>query len=40
MKIGILETGRPPGDLAKTFGTYPEMFADLLGPGFEVESFD
>ena len=40
MKIGILETGRPPGDLARTYGSYPEMFADLLGRGFEVESFD
>jgi GMP synthase-like glutamine amidotransferase len=40
MKIGILETGRPPGTLADEFGDYPEMFAQLLGPGFEVESFD
>jgi GMP synthase-like glutamine amidotransferase len=40
MKVAILETGRPPGDLAGTFGTYPSMFSDLLGPGFDVESFD
>jgi len=40
MKVAILETGRPPGDLAQKFGDYPRMFADLLGPGFEVESFD
>jgi GMP synthase-like glutamine amidotransferase len=40
MKIAILETGRPPGDLSGQFGTYPEMFAELLGPEFEVESFD
>jgi GMP synthase-like glutamine amidotransferase len=40
MKIGILETGRPPGDLAQRFGDYPAMFAQLLGPGFEIESFD
>ncbi len=40
MKIGILETGRPPGNLAEQFGDYPQMFAALLGPGFEVESFD
>jgi GMP synthase-like glutamine amidotransferase len=40
MKVAILETGRPPGDLADEFGDYPAMFADLLGEGFEVESFD
>src|SRR3954470_10681324 len=40
MKIAILETGRPPGDLAKRFGDYPAMFGQLLGPGFEIESLD
>src|SRR5690349_4676649 len=40
MKIGILETGRPPGDLAQTFGDYPTMFAQMLGPEFEVRSYD
>ena len=40
MKLAILETGRPPGDLALTFGDYPAMFSALLGTGFEVESFD
>lgn len=40
MKVAILETGRPPGDLADEFGDYPRMFAQLLGDGFEVESFD
>jgi GMP synthase-like glutamine amidotransferase len=40
MKIGILETGRPPAELAGQFGTYPAMFAELLGEGFETESFD
>ena len=40
MKVGILETGRPPGSLADEFGDYPAMFAELLGPGFDVESFD
>ena len=40
MKLAILETGRPPGNLAEEFGSYPQMFADLLGPGFDVESFD
>jgi GMP synthase-like glutamine amidotransferase len=40
MKVAILETGRPPGRLADEFGDYPAMFAELLGPGFEIESFD
>jgi GMP synthase-like glutamine amidotransferase len=40
MKLAILETGRPPGVLAERFGDYPSMFARLLGPGFEVETFD
>jgi GMP synthase-like glutamine amidotransferase len=40
MKLGILETGYPPGNLADEFGNYPQMFEGLLGPGFEVESFD
>ena len=40
MKVAVLETGRPPGNLAEEFGDYPAMFADLLGPGFEIESFD
>lgn len=40
MKLAILETGRPPGDLKARFGDYPGMFGELLGPGFEVEAFD
>jgi GMP synthase-like glutamine amidotransferase len=40
MKIAILETGRPPGELAEQFGDYPTMFAKLLGPEFEIETFD
>ena len=40
MKLAILETGRPPGDLANRFGDYPEMLERLLGPGFEIERFD
>ena len=40
MKLAILETGRPPGDLAERFGDYPAMFERLLGPEFEIESFD
>jgi GMP synthase-like glutamine amidotransferase len=40
MKLAILETGRPPGDLQSRFGDYPAMFGGLLGPEFEIESFD
>ena len=40
MKLAILETGRPPGDLATRFGDYPAMFRALLGEGFEFDSFD
>src|SRR5438132_3597764 len=40
MKLAILETGRPPGDLATQFGDYPAMFTDMLGPEFETETFD
>lgn len=31
MRVGILETGRPPKELAGTHGTYPEMAASWLG---------
>ena len=40
MKIGILETGAPPKALQPRFGTYPEMFRDLLGDGYVYETFD
>jgi GMP synthase-like glutamine amidotransferase len=30
MLIGILETGRLPGTLDQTHGTYPDMFRDML----------
>jgi GMP synthase-like glutamine amidotransferase len=40
MKLAILETGRPPGDLADQFGDYPSMFRNMLGAAFDVESFD
>lgn len=32
MRIGILETGAPPGRLAETHGDYPTMMARLFGP--------
>ncbi|MBA3576931.1 MAG: type 1 glutamine amidotransferase [Sphingomonas sp.] len=40
MKVAILETGRPPGQLAERFGDYPAMFQRLLGDAFEVVTFD
>jgi GMP synthase-like glutamine amidotransferase len=40
MEIGILRTGAPPPDLAPRFGTYDDMFARLLGPGFTVRGYD
>jgi len=30
-RIGILKTGRPPRPAIPRFGTYPDMFMDLLG---------
>lgn len=35
MKLGILETGRPPEALQPAFGTYPDMFDALLGGRFD-----
>jgi GMP synthase-like glutamine amidotransferase len=32
MKLGILRTGRPPKPAIERFGTYPQMFEQLLGP--------
>jgi GMP synthase-like glutamine amidotransferase len=40
MNLGVLETGRPPGDLAARYGGYPAMFAELLGPGFTATAYD
>jgi len=31
LKVGILRTGRPPRPAIEQFGTYPEMFMELLG---------
>lgn len=40
MKIGILMTGHPPGDLRAALGDYGQMFARLLGDhGFEFQSW-
>ncbi|MEP7129725.1 MAG: type 1 glutamine amidotransferase [Sphingomicrobium sp.] len=40
MKLAILQTGTPPGDLEAKFGNYRSMFARLLGPEFQIETFD
>lgn len=40
MKLAIIETGRPPGDLSTRFGDYPAMFRRMLGSGFEIETVD
>jgi GMP synthase-like glutamine amidotransferase len=40
MKLAVLETGHPPGDLQDRFGSYPDMFGSLLGDGVEIETFD
>lgn len=40
MKVAILDTGRPPGDLASEFGDYTAMFATMLGADFGIERFD
>lgn len=39
-RIVILKTGAPPPALAARHGDYPAMFRDLLGAGFDVETFD
>ncbi len=39
MRLAILETGLPPGDLPDRFGRYPEMFSRLLGV-MAYESYD
>ncbi len=40
MKIGILQTGHVPDELAKKHGAYPEMFAELLdGYGFQYQTW-
>ena len=40
MKIAILETGFPPGQLAERFGSYPDMFRRLLGTDYVGRSYD
>ena len=40
MRLGILETGGPPSGLDATFGDYPAMFRNLLGPAYDYRTFD
>lgn len=41
MKLGLLETGRPPEPLAQTYGDYPAMFRALLGEdAYDYATFD
>lgn len=40
MKIGLIETGAPPQPLRPAFGSYPDMFQALLGPGHRYQTFD
>jgi len=40
MRLAILETGRPPGDLSERFGDYPSMFERLLGDSFDIDVFE
>lgn len=41
MKVGVIETGAPPGDLQERFGRYPAMFQALLvDAGFDWRSYD
>ncbi len=40
MRIGILETGLAPDDLRARHGSYPDLFARLLGPrGFDFTTY-
>ncbi len=40
MRIGLIETGNPPGDLAETYGSYSAMFEALLGPEHSYRVYD
>ncbi len=40
VRIGILETGAPPGDLAAAHGRYDAMVRDMLGDGHAYGTFD
>ncbi len=40
MRIGILETGAPPGDLSRVHGSYAGMVARLLGDRYSYTRYD
>jgi GMP synthase-like glutamine amidotransferase len=40
MKIGILETGRPPAELEPRFGRYDAMIGRLLGEGYRSTTYE
>jgi GMP synthase-like glutamine amidotransferase len=40
VRIAVLETGRPPGDLGDRFGTYPDMYRDMLGLTDPLPAYD
>jgi GMP synthase-like glutamine amidotransferase len=40
MNLGILETGTPPADLKDRFGSYGDMFRQLLGPNYRYSYYD
>jgi GMP synthase-like glutamine amidotransferase len=41
VRVAILETGTPPGDMADRFGSYPQMFETLLKTdGLSFQTFD
>ncbi|MDP1874968.1 type 1 glutamine amidotransferase [Phenylobacterium sp.] len=41
MRLGILKTGAPPAPLDAQFGSYPDMFQNLLGPdAYDYVIFD
>ena len=40
MKIGILETGRPPAELEPRFGRYDAKIARLLGEGYRGTTYE
>lgn len=40
LKIGLLETGEPPGDLLEKYGGYGAMFETLLGASHVYRAYD
>lgn len=40
LKIGLLETGEPPGDLLQAYGGYGAMFQALLGSSHIYRAYD